>query len=162
MPKVKFDRSNRPPATDTGRVCPKCGGKLMLKHYTTKGDDPKDATFIGCANYPKCKYTEFPEKPKPMAVGITCEKCKSPMTVFHYKDKKPPHAEKDAYACTNPDCKHVQFPKDTINKQEIAEDAQCPICGSPMYVKYYKDKKGKLVKYHKCSKSGCKGVDWLK
>lgn len=31
-------------------VCPKCGGKLV-KHHGKYGD------FIGCSNYPKCRYT---------------------------------------------------------------------------------------------------------
>lgn len=31
-------------------VCPKCGGKLVEKHG-------KYGDFIGCSNYPKCRYT---------------------------------------------------------------------------------------------------------
>lgn len=34
-----------------GGVCPKCGGKLIMR-------DGKYGTFIGCSNYPKCRYTE--------------------------------------------------------------------------------------------------------
>lgn len=33
------------------RKCPKCGGKLTIR----KG---KYSLFIGCLNYPDCKYTE--------------------------------------------------------------------------------------------------------
>jgi len=32
-------------------VCPKCGGKLVLR----KG---KYGKFLGCSKYPKCKYTQ--------------------------------------------------------------------------------------------------------
>ena len=31
-------------------ICPKCGGKLV-------GRNGKYSNFIGCSNYPKCKYT---------------------------------------------------------------------------------------------------------
>jgi len=31
-------------------VCPKCGGKLVKRHG-------KYGDFIGCSNYPKCRYT---------------------------------------------------------------------------------------------------------
>lgn len=31
--------------------CPKCGGTLVLKNG-------KYGEFIGCSNYPKCKYTQ--------------------------------------------------------------------------------------------------------
>ena len=32
------------------RICPKCGGKLVER----KG---KYGDFLGCSNYPRCKYT---------------------------------------------------------------------------------------------------------
>jgi DNA topoisomerase-1 len=35
-----------------GRVCPKCGGKLVYRK-SKKGE-----TFIGCSNFPRCNYTE--------------------------------------------------------------------------------------------------------
>ena len=31
-------------------ICPKCGNKLVLRNS-------KHGTFIGCSNFPKCKYT---------------------------------------------------------------------------------------------------------
>lgn len=31
-------------------VCPKCGGKMVERQG-------KYGKFIGCSNYPKCKYT---------------------------------------------------------------------------------------------------------
>ncbi len=34
-----------------GGICPKCGGKLIMR-------DGKYGRFIGCTNFPKCKYTE--------------------------------------------------------------------------------------------------------
>ncbi len=32
-------------------ICPRCGGNLVVRHG-------KNGEFIGCSNYPKCRYTE--------------------------------------------------------------------------------------------------------
>ena len=46
------------PELEVVKPCPKCGGNLVLR----KG---KNASFLGCTNYPKCKYVEWlNEKPK--------------------------------------------------------------------------------------------------
>lgn len=34
-----------------GGVCPECGGKLIMR-------DGKYGKFIGCSNFPKCRYTK--------------------------------------------------------------------------------------------------------
>lgn len=34
-----------------GGVCPKCGGELIMR-------DGKYGSFIGCSNFPKCRYTQ--------------------------------------------------------------------------------------------------------
>lgn len=34
-----------------GGICPKCGGKLIMR-------DGKYGSFIGCSNFPKCRYTQ--------------------------------------------------------------------------------------------------------
>ena len=34
-----------------GGVCPKCGGKLIMR-------EGKYGSFIGCSNFPKCRYTQ--------------------------------------------------------------------------------------------------------
>jgi hypothetical protein len=36
-------------------TCPKCGGKLQLRTQS-RGPQP-GSQFLGCANYPACKYT---------------------------------------------------------------------------------------------------------
>lgn len=40
----------------TEHVCPKCGGKLILR--TAKKGDNIGKQFYGCSNYPKCRYIE--------------------------------------------------------------------------------------------------------
>ena len=42
---VNVERKNKE------KICPKCGGKLLEK-------TGKYGLFYGCANYPKCEYTE--------------------------------------------------------------------------------------------------------
>lgn len=34
-----------------GSACPKCGGELVMRHG-------KNGSFIGCSNYPKCRFTK--------------------------------------------------------------------------------------------------------
>ena len=49
---IKYVRLSEKSMKKTGiKVCPKCGGRLKEK----KG---KYGKFLGCSNYPKCKYTE--------------------------------------------------------------------------------------------------------
>ena len=36
-------------------ICPKCGSKLIIR-------DGKNGKFIGCTNYPKCRFTKNIEK----------------------------------------------------------------------------------------------------
>ena len=38
-----------------GKICPRCNSELV----TRKG---KYGSFLGCKNYPKCKYTYQPQK----------------------------------------------------------------------------------------------------
>ena len=43
------------------RVCPRCGGKLIMR-IASKGAR-KGKSFLGCSNYPKCRYIEnIPDK----------------------------------------------------------------------------------------------------
>lgn len=38
------------------RVCPRCGGKLMIR--TAAKGNRQGKKFLGCSNYPKCRYIE--------------------------------------------------------------------------------------------------------
>ncbi|MBQ9545365.1 MAG: NERD domain-containing protein [Clostridia bacterium] len=42
--------------TDNNSICPKCGGKLVLR-ITSRGKN-KGTRFYGCSNYPKCHYIQ--------------------------------------------------------------------------------------------------------
>lgn len=37
-------------------TCPRCGGSLVLR--TVKRGERKGQTFLGCSNFPKCRYME--------------------------------------------------------------------------------------------------------
>jgi len=52
-----------------GRVCPKCGKPLVYRF------SPKTKKqFIGCSDYPKCKYAEFPGRKE---LDVKCPVCGS-------------------------------------------------------------------------------------
>ncbi len=61
-----------------GRNCPVCGAPLVFKKS-------KYGEFIGCSNFPTCKYTEKEEK-QVEYVGRDCPKCGKPL--IYRKNKK--------------------------------------------------------------------------
>ena len=92
-----------------GRQCPQCSGQLVYKNSRT------GKKFIGCANYPKCKYVEPLEKPKD--TGVTCPQCGK----GHLVERKSRFGT-TFYSCnTYPECKYA------INSEPLAQP--CPQCG---------------------------------
>ena len=66
--KKKVDQKNKTIKTEllnVGRNCPKCGSSLVYR-FSKKSKKQ----FIGCSNYPKCSYVEFPNDKQ-----ILVEKC---------------------------------------------------------------------------------------
>ena len=63
----------RPEPKDTGRQCPKCGGKLLerLGRY---------GPFVGCEKYPDCKFIEKQKRAAPTgeATDLPCPACARP------------------------------------------------------------------------------------
>jgi DNA topoisomerase-1 len=68
MPIYQYADKNMPviPNEKTGTMCPLCGNPLEYK-YSNYG------RFIGCSNFPKCKYTENIETEKPVRRGRKTE-----------------------------------------------------------------------------------------
>lgn len=99
------------PTIVEGRECPKCSGQLVYKRG-------RYGKFIGCANYPKCKYIEPLEKPKD--TGIECPKChKGSLT-----ERKSRYG-KLFYSCSMyPDCDYAVW-NPPVNEP-------CPKCGWPL------------------------------
>ena len=97
-----------------GRKCPECGNELVFRK-SFKGTE-----FIGCSNYPHCKYTEFmnselPNKPKSFS-EITEKRCpKCGAKLVKRKNKK----GEFFYGCANyPHCKETLSQKDFDNLAE--------------------------------------------
>lgn len=68
---------------NVGRVCPKCGAPLLYRYTHATG-----AKFIGCSNFPKCKYSEFPNQPHVKELSLTCPKCHKPLVLRMSKKKR--------------------------------------------------------------------------
>jgi DNA topoisomerase-1 len=93
------------------RTCPLCDSPLHLKQG-------RYSKFIGCSNYPKCKFIEPLEKP--VDSGVTCPACNQGTLV-----KKKSRYGTFFYSCsTYPTCKYA------ISNEPIAES--CPQCGWPI------------------------------
>ena len=103
--------SNASPELVEGRVCPQCGSVLHIK----QGPYSK---FIGCSNYPKCKFTESLEKPSD--TSISCPECQQGTLI-----KRKTRYGTFFYACSAyPTCKYA------ISSEPLAE--ACPQCGWPI------------------------------
>ncbi len=94
-----------------GRNCPDCGGVLKIKHG-------RFGKFIGCGNYPKCKYIESLNKP--VDTGVECPECKKGKMV-----KRQSRKGRIFFSCSlYPDCKYA------IWNEPIAQ--ACPKCAWPI------------------------------
>lgn len=109
------------PLKPTGEKCPLCGGDLVYK-------TGKHGEFIGCSNYPSCKYVKKEEKEQPKETGRLCPNCGSPLLIR--KNKR----GQEFIGCSNyPSCRYVE----SMNQpEEPSEEKFCPECGAKMVVKY--------------------------
>lgn len=109
------------PLKPTGEKCPLCGGDLVYK-------TGKHGEFIGCSNYPSCKYVKKEEKEQPKETGRLCPNCGSPLLIR--KNKR----GQEFIGCSNyPSCHYVE----SMNQpEEPSEEKFCPECGAKMVVKY--------------------------
>ena len=113
---------------ETEKICPKCGGKILIKMG-------KFGRFYACSNFPKCKYTAPLEENR---LKIKCPKCRKGEMV-----EKRTRKGKIFYGCSNwPKCDFALWDKPT--------DQFCPKCGSLLV----KTKRGQT----KCSNKECKDL----
>ena len=111
----------------TGEQCPICGGDLLYK-------DGKKGPFVGCSNYPKCKYV-VKEQVQLEYTGEMCPDCGNPLV--ERKDKR----GRPFIACSNyPKCHYVK-PKE--NPELV--DKKCPKCGGNLV-----EKKGPYGRFLGC------------
>jgi DNA topoisomerase-1 len=104
----------------TGGKCPDCGGDLLKKYsLRTRG------WFVGCSNYPQCRYTERAaaggEKANQDEVlERECPKCGKPL-VKRYS----PKTRQFFVGCSGyPACRHIEGGGEELGA--------CPQCGKPL------------------------------
>ncbi|MBQ6731476.1 MAG: type I DNA topoisomerase [Bacilli bacterium] len=129
---------------ETGEKCPICGAPLVIK-------EGKNGTFVGCSNFPSCKYVqkEETEKVELVKIGEQCPECGGDLVL----------REKNGstfISCANfPKCRYTRKIPNT-NVSPTVEDAKpvkdCPDCDG-----YLIKKKGRYgyflgcINYPKCT-----------
>lgn len=124
----------------TGNKCPLCGGDLVFKQG-------KNGQFIGCSNYPTCKYIEKEPKKELVFTGELCPDCGKPLVI-----RNKPRSKTTFVACSGyPTCHYI---KPTVTKVTYTESdyvKDCPECGGHLVKK--KTRFGTLLgctNYPKC------------
>ncbi len=118
MPKVSLERETEP----VGRDCPTCGNPLLYRHG-------RYGRFIGCSNFPACRYTEqILDK-----LGIACPQDGGDLVV------KRTRRGKTFYGCANyPQCDWTSWKRPLpepcshcggLLVQANKEEAECTHCG---------------------------------
>jgi DNA topoisomerase-1 len=92
------------------RVCPECGGQLMIRHG-------RFGKFIGCSNFPDCRHTE----PWLEKIGVTCPQDGGDVV------ERRTRRGRVFYGCANyPECDFTSW------KRPVPQ--RCPNCGGLMVV----------------------------
>ena len=137
-------RNVKTESVETDEICDKCGNKMVIKWG-------KFGRFMACSAYPECRNTreitrtvpqEDLEETQPQE--IECEKCGRPMVL-----KRGRFGE--FMACSGyPDCRNtkkiVKSAQDSVVKEDIPLDEECPNCGKKLAVKH-----GRFGEFTACS-----------
>ncbi len=120
--KIAIENMYSDAPTPVGRKCPKCGAELVWK-------EGKNGPFVGCSNYPKCKYVEKEEKEVEIVEGEFCPNCGAPMVMR--VDKK---TGSKFMACSSyPKCKYIKQDKVAYSEKDYVKE--CPKCGGHLVKK---------------------------
>jgi len=119
------EKMYKDPPEYVGEKCPQCGAELVYKKS-------KYGTFIGCSNYPHCRYIRSEKKNIDEPVGRNCPKCGKPLVykINKYGDK--------FITCGDLKCKYTESVPDEVILN--APVKMCPECGSGMSLKKAKGK----------------------
>ena len=130
--------------TETGDSCPLCGAPLVIK-------EGKNGKFVGCSNFPSCKYVQKDESEKtaPIEIGEKCPDCGGNLVIREKNCSR-------FISCSNfPKCRFTRKIQNT-NASPTMEDAKpvkdCPDCDG-----YLVKKKGRYgyflgcINYPKCT-----------
>jgi DNA topoisomerase I len=125
--------------------CPDCGSKLSIRLG-------RNGRFVGCTNYPTCKYTrnlkdDGPQAPPEIVEGRECPKCQSPLIIKSGRYGK-------FIGCSGyPGCKYIE----PLEKPEDS-GIECPECHKGSLIKR-KSRFGKM--FYSCSGyPTCKYAVW--
>lgn len=120
------------PETVEGRTCPSCQSTLLIRAG-------RYGKFIGCSNYPDCRFIEPLEKPQ--STEVTCPKCEKG-DILKRKSKR----GKIFYSCQNyPKCDYALW-YEPVN-------TPCPECQFPILMKKETKKNGREMV---CPEKDCK------
>jgi len=116
----------------TGEMCPKCGKPLVKK-------EGRNGAFVGCSDYPHCKYVVKEPAAPVIFTGNICPNCGKPMVMR--SDKKGNSFE----ACSGyPKCRYVVATKQEVKAEDVVK--VCPECGGNLV-----KKKGKYGYFLGCT-----------
>ena len=106
------------PKVVEGRVCPECGSPLVYR----KG---KYGEFIGCSNYPKCKYIDKQKEEAEVITSHVCPKC-------GYQLVKRKSKRGEFVGCSNyPKCDYMEDLNGNPlvkEKKEVVIPEDAPLC----------------------------------
>ena len=129
---------------ETGEKCPKCGAPLVIK-------EGKNGQFVGCSNFPECKYVQKQESdaPKPTPIGEKCPECGGELLLRNKNGNS-------FITCSNfPKCRYTRKVASSNTSPVIEEEKKvkdCPDCDG-----YLVKKKGRFgyflgcINYPKCN-----------
>ncbi len=112
------------PEIPTGEMCPDCGSPLVYK-------EGKNGSFIGCSNWPKCKYTRGEDSEPAKPTGEYCPNCGKELV-----ERKNSKGETFVGCSGYPKCdyiKHTEKKETKTTKPQIVK--KCPICGGNLIKK---------------------------
>ncbi|MCD8203541.1 MAG: type I DNA topoisomerase [Coprobacillus sp.] len=99
------EHAYKEPDKVSDETCPLCGAPLVYKYNKNK------EKFLGCSNFPACKFTKSLPDEEKVIDNHKCPKCGSPMAF-----KKGQYG--DYYKCTNPECGYNQSAKKKYHKSK--------------------------------------------
>ncbi len=95
-----------------GRKCPECEDGQLIVRWGRYGK------FIGCSNFPKCRYTE----PWLEKIGVKCPDCEDGEIILRRTKRGRPF-----YGCSNwPTCEFTSWKRPLVTP--------CPLCGGLLVV----------------------------
>lgn len=119
--KVTDELANSVPTHEEVGKCPVCSSPLVRR-------EGRNGSFIGCSNYPKCRYVRREENEE--KTGESCPLCGAPLVVKH--DRR----GRRFIGCSNyPNCNYVKrSPHASFTPEPYR--GSCPKCGGKLFKKH--------------------------